>query len=105
VIENDARMSVSFCTATSDVSLLSGYDFVNWLPAGTGARGHGVRGVGCIVCTEGAAEPWLLNLLKFDRERVHHPCLYSSNPPGAQCLIIIVVAFFWSTTRGAKATR
>lgn len=27
-------MSVSFCTATSDVSLLSGYDFANWLPAG-----------------------------------------------------------------------
>ena len=30
--EKDTRMSVSFCTSTSDVSLLSGYDFANWLP-------------------------------------------------------------------------
>lgn len=32
VTEKDARMAVSFCTSTSDVSLLSGFDFANWLP-------------------------------------------------------------------------
>jgi hypothetical protein len=34
VTEKDSRMAVSFCTSTSDVSLLSGYDFANWLPVG-----------------------------------------------------------------------
>jgi len=32
MVEKDTRMSVSFCTSTSDVSLLAGYDFSNWLP-------------------------------------------------------------------------
>lgn len=30
--ETDARLGVSVCTGTSDVSLVSGYDFSNWLP-------------------------------------------------------------------------
>jgi hypothetical protein len=32
VVAKDARMAVSYCTSTSDVSLLEGYDFANWLP-------------------------------------------------------------------------
>jgi len=32
VTETDARLGVSVCTGTSDVSLVSGYDFSNWLP-------------------------------------------------------------------------
>jgi hypothetical protein len=32
VSEMDARLAVSVCTGTSDVSVVSGYDFANWLP-------------------------------------------------------------------------
>ena len=32
VSEMDARLAVSVCTGASDVSLVSGYDFANWLP-------------------------------------------------------------------------
>lgn len=32
VSEKDARLAVSVCTGTSDVSVVSGYDFSNWLP-------------------------------------------------------------------------
>lgn len=57
-------MSVSFCTATSDVSLLSGYDFANWLPAG----------ISVMIIVQFSINYWLIEtcffFLSFHRARV-----------------------------------